>query len=122
MPFPNTHPALKAHQRHKCCCTSPDRSSIGEHRWACLLLRGDNKMVDADARFAGQELHMHAPAQLPAYAPMLAAYQRAHAAELRVMIADLPLRVGDHVLDMACGAGVYSVWLAEHIAPHGTVV
>jgi SAM-dependent methyltransferase len=53
---------------------------------------------------------------------MLAAYHRAHAAELRVMIAELPLRPGDRVLDMACGAGTYSVWLAERVGPHGTVV
>jgi SAM-dependent methyltransferase len=61
------------------------------------------------------------PDRLPAYAPMLAAYQRAHAAELRAMIEQLPLRPGDRVLDMACGAGAYSVWLAERVAPHGSV-
>jgi SAM-dependent methyltransferase len=58
---------------------------------------------------------------LPAYAPMLAAYQRAHAAELRAMIADLPVRPGDRVLDMACGEGVYTCWLAERVGPHGLV-
>src|SRR5215211_7245871 len=58
---------------------------------------------------------------LPSYAPVLAAYQRALAAELRAMIADLPLRPGDRVLDMACGAGVYTCWLAERVGPHGLV-
>jgi SAM-dependent methyltransferase len=59
---------------------------------------------------------------LPAYAEMLTAYHRAHAPELRAMLADLPLRPGDTVLDMACGDGIYSAWLAEHVAPHGSVV
>jgi SAM-dependent methyltransferase len=59
--------------------------------------------------------------QLPPYAPMLAAFQRAHAAELRQMIADLPLRPGDRVLDLACGEGVYAAWLAERVAPGGSV-
>jgi len=63
-----------------------------------------------------------APHALPAYAEMLLAFHRAHAPELRAMIDDLPLRVGDRVLDMACGDGVYSCWLAEHVAPHGQVV
>src|SRR5690242_19356768 len=63
----------------------------------------------------------HEPDDLPAYAPMLAAFQRAHAAELRRMLADLPLRPGDRVLDVACGEGVYTCWLAEHVAPDGLV-
>src|SRR6266540_6272412 len=58
---------------------------------------------------------------LPAYAPMLAAYQRGHAAELRAMIAALPLQHGDRVLDMACGEGVYTCWLAERVGPNGRV-
>lgn len=59
---------------------------------------------------------------LPAYAPMLTAYHRAHAPELRAMIADLPLRPGDHVLDLACGDGVYSCWIAERLGDAGRVV
>jgi SAM-dependent methyltransferase len=58
---------------------------------------------------------------LPAYAAVLSAYHRAHADELRAMIAGLPLRPGDQVLDMACGDGAYSVWLAERVAPNGHV-
>lgn len=60
--------------------------------------------------------------ELPAYAPMLAAYHRAYARELRQMIADLPLQPGDRVLDMACGDGTHSLWLAERVAPSGSVV
>ena len=54
--------------------------------------------------------------ELPPYAAMLAAFHRGHAAELRAMIADLPLRPGDQVLDMACGDGAYTCWLAERVA------
>jgi SAM-dependent methyltransferase len=59
---------------------------------------------------------------LPDYAPMLAAYHRAHAAELRVMVDNLPLRPGDNVLDMACGDGAYTVLLAEKVGSGGSVV
>jgi ubiquinone/menaquinone biosynthesis C-methylase UbiE len=59
---------------------------------------------------------------LPEYAPMLAAYHRAHAAELRAMIGDLPVRAGDHVLDMPCGDGAYTVLLAEKVGSDGSVV
>jgi ubiquinone/menaquinone biosynthesis C-methylase UbiE len=63
-----------------------------------------------------------APNDLPEYTPMLAAYHRAHAAELRAMIGDLPVRPGDRVLDMPCGDGVYSVLLAEKVGSGGGVV
>lgn len=59
--------------------------------------------------------------QPPGSASMLEAYQRAHAPELRNIIADLHLRTNQHVLDMACGSGMYTTWLAEHVAPYGTV-
>src|SRR4051812_40963674 len=58
----------------------------------------------------------------PDYAPMLAAYHRAHAAELCAMIGDLPLRAGDSVLDMPCGDGVYTLLLAEKVGSGGSVV
>jgi SAM-dependent methyltransferase len=53
---------------------------------------------------------------------MLAAYQRSHAAELRAMIGSLPLPPGARVLDLACGAGLYTCWLAERVGPQGMVV
>ncbi|HEX6289087.1 MAG TPA: methyltransferase domain-containing protein [Herpetosiphonaceae bacterium] len=71
------------------------------------------------AQEVGAGLDKHA---LPAYAPMLAAYHRACAAELRAIVGELPLREGDRVLDMACGDGVYSVWLAEHVGADGRVI
>jgi SAM-dependent methyltransferase len=79
-------------------------------------------MAIADAAFAEPFQLLGARSQVPDYAPMLAAYQRGHAEELRAMVADLPLRPGDRVLDMACGGGTYTVWLAEQVAPDGAVV
>jgi ubiquinone/menaquinone biosynthesis C-methylase UbiE len=59
---------------------------------------------------------------VPSYEPMLAAYHRGFAAELRAMVAALPLEPGQFVLDMACGDGVYSPWLVERVGPGGRVV
>lgn len=70
------------------------------------------------AREVGQGL---AADELPAYAPMLTAFHTAHARELQAMVADLPLRPGDRVLDLACGDGAYAVWLAERVGPEGRV-
>lgn len=61
-------------------------------------------------------------AALPAYAPMLAAFHRACAASLRAIVGEIPLRHGSRVLDMACGDGVYTAWLAERVGPRGHVV
>jgi SAM-dependent methyltransferase len=44
---------------------------------------------------------------------MLSAYHRARATELRAITATLPLSRDDRVLDLACGDGCYSLWLAE---------
>ncbi len=60
--------------------------------------------------------------KLPGYAPTLMAYHRALAQELRGAVAGLPLRPGDRVLDLACGDGVYSRWLAERIGESGRVL
>lgn len=59
---------------------------------------------------------------VPAYEPMLAAYHRAFARELRSMLDVLPLAPGQSVLDMACGDGVYSPWLADKVGQAGRVV
>jgi ubiquinone/menaquinone biosynthesis C-methylase UbiE len=53
---------------------------------------------------------------------MLAAYHRAFAPELREVIAGLPIREGDRVVEMACGDGAYSPWLAGRVGPAGAVV
>lgn len=62
------------------------------------------------------------PDQLPAYEPMLTAYHRAAAAELRSMIVDLALQPGARALDIACGDGIYCAWMAEQVGPAGRVV
>ena len=73
------------------------------------------------------ELHHTAVArgealQLPEYASMLAAYHRAYAPELQAIMDTLPLRLGDRVLDMACGDGTYAPWITRHIGEQGRVV
>jgi SAM-dependent methyltransferase len=80
------------------------------------------KAMPEEANFAhevGRGLSIDA---LPDYTPMLEAYHRAHAAELRSMVADLPLCPADQVLDLACGDGIYSCWIAERLGPEGRVV
>jgi ubiquinone/menaquinone biosynthesis C-methylase UbiE len=58
---------------------------------------------------------------LPHYARMLAAYHQAYCVELREMLAALPIAAGDRVLDIACGDGAYSSWLAEKVGAQGSV-
>jgi ubiquinone/menaquinone biosynthesis C-methylase UbiE len=62
------------------------------------------------------------PDKLPGYAPTLLAYHRAFERELRALIAGLPLRPDDRVLDRACGDGAYARWLAERLGAGGGVL
>ena len=71
---------------------------------------------------SGPRPHRARPAKLPGYAPTLLAYHRAFERELRELIAGLPLRPGDRVLDLACGDGVYAHWLAERLGEGGRVL
>jgi ubiquinone/menaquinone biosynthesis C-methylase UbiE len=48
---------------------------------------------------------------LPDYAPRLEAYQRSRERELRAIIRTLP--TGERGLDVACGGGRFTAWLAE---------
>jgi len=59
---------------------------------------------------------------VPDYESMLAAYHAAFSGELRAMVAGLPIREGDRVLDLACGDGAYSGWLSEHVGDDGVVL
>ncbi len=65
---------------------------------------------------------MPTSAGLPDYEPMLAAYHRAFAPELREIVAGLPIREGDRVVEIACGDGAYSPWLAGRVGPGGAVL
>lgn len=78
--------------------------------------------ADHEPAFAQEVEPGNSKNELPAYAPMLAAFHRACAAELRAIIDSLPLQGGERVLDMACGDGVYSTWLADRVGPTGSVV
>lgn len=69
------------------------------------------EIVDAAAR-----------GELPAYAPRMAVFHRACAAELRAILAEVPVSAGDRVLDLACGDGIYATWLAERVGDRGRVV
>jgi ubiquinone/menaquinone biosynthesis C-methylase UbiE len=60
------------------------------------------------------EIHQAiAERRLPRYAETMAAFHRAFAPELRAMIASIWPAGAKRVLDLACGDGCYSVWLAE---------
>ena len=52
-------------------------------------------------------------AGLPSYAPLLISQHRAFEQEFRAIVASLPLRSDDRVLDLACGDGAFSRWFAE---------
>lgn len=58
---------------------------------------------------------------LPAYAPMLKAFHREFAAELRAMLTTLPLQSGNSVLEVATGDGQFAVWLNELVGDEGSV-
>jgi SAM-dependent methyltransferase len=60
--------------------------------------------------------------KIPDYEAGLAAFHQAHAGTLQRMVRELPLAAGDKVLDMACGDGRYTRWLAEGVAPGGEVI
>ncbi len=60
--------------------------------------------------------------ELPDYAPLLAAYHAAFAVELEGMVRSLPIPEGAQVLEMACGDGAYTPWLARKVGPAGSVV
>jgi ubiquinone/menaquinone biosynthesis C-methylase UbiE len=61
-------------------------------------------------------------AAVPGYSAELAAFHRAHRPELRQIIAGLNLSPGGRVLDLACGDGAYSRWLADEVGEQGCVV
>src|SRR5262245_16992239 len=81
-----------------------------------------------DISLKGRESQRSTPAsdeptgsELPDYAPLLAAFHEEFAAELRSVLARLPIGPGDHILDVACGDGRYAAWLAERAGTDGSV-
>ena len=57
---------------------------------------------------------------VPGYEPLLAAYHAAFSKELRFILESLPICSGDEVLDVGCGDGDYSCWMAPLVAPTGS--
>ena len=53
---------------------------------------------------------------------MLRAYHQGFAAELAAMVATLPIEPGHQILEVACGDGTYTTWLAQRTGPSGLVV
>ena len=87
-----------------------------------MLLDDDERTERSEPNRVTRSVARVSPAKLPGYAPTLLAYHRAFASELRALIAGLPLRPGDRVLDLACGDGVYARWLAERVGEGGRVL
>lgn len=52
----------------------------------------------------------------------LLAHHKFKEAERRRIVEDLELEPGDGVLDLGCGIGLWSGWLAEKVAPGGWAV
>ena len=65
---------------------------------------------------------MTSDASLPDYAPLLRAFHAGFAAELAAMVATLPIEIGQSVLEVACGDGAYTPWLADRVGTSGLVV
>lgn len=63
----------------------------------------------------------HVSAHRPSYDKSLSAYQRAFAAELRQIVGCLPLTKDMRVLDVPCGNGFYSRFLAERLGRRGEI-
>ena len=72
---------------------------------------------------AGDGGHHHHGAEEPqAYARMLERLNRFQEPEVRAAIAALHLPAGSHGLDVGCGVGLYTLWLAEAVGPRGRVM
>jgi len=68
---------------------------------------------------------MTRPSTLPAYGRLAAAYDSRTASYQRYrdeVVAELPLRRGDTVLDVGCGTGLCFAEVRERIGPEGTIV
>ncbi len=59
---------------------------------------------------------------IPDYQEQLGAYHRGFEREIEAIINVLPIKAGQRVLDMACGDGTHTAFLAERVGPEGRVV
>jgi SAM-dependent methyltransferase len=65
----------------------------------------------------------HAPtAETEPFTRSLERMNRFQEPEARQLIADLGLPAGSSGLDIGCGVGLYTLWLAEAVGPHGRVL
>jgi demethylmenaquinone methyltransferase/2-methoxy-6-polyprenyl-1,4-benzoquinol methylase len=64
----------------------------------------------------------HGEQEAQTYATMLTRMNRFQEPEARTAISDLQLPRGSRGLDVGCGVGLYTLWLAEAIGPQGCVV
>jgi ubiquinone/menaquinone biosynthesis C-methylase UbiE len=72
-------------------------------------------------RMEQQARHHHA-GDAQDYAVVLERLNRFQEPEARTAIADLRLPTGSRGLGVGCGVGLYTLWLAEAVGPHGQVV
>ena len=59
---------------------------------------------------------------IPEYQDTLGTFHDAFGKELRELVDSLPIGPGDRVIDLACGDGCFSKWLADRVGPEGLVV
>src|SRR5262245_15533560 len=82
--------------------------------------RSDGAVGDAHA-MSHAPSHAHVPEAEP-FTKSLERMNRFQEPEARALIADLALPPGSRGLDVGCGAGLFALWLAEAVGPHGCVV
>jgi SAM-dependent methyltransferase len=70
---------------------------------------------------SGHRSH-HAATETEPYSRALEQMNRFQAPEGQAAIADLALPLGSRGLDVGCGLGLYTLWLAEAVGPGGSVV
>lgn len=66
--------------------------------------------------------HTHRHGNAHDYATVLEHMNRFQEPEGRAAIAALHLPLGSYGLDVGCGVGLYALWLAEALGPHGRVL
>jgi demethylmenaquinone methyltransferase/2-methoxy-6-polyprenyl-1,4-benzoquinol methylase len=65
------------------------------------------------------QAHHYSAGDAQDYAVVLERMNRFQEPEARTAIADLRLPTGSRGLDVGCGVGLYALWLAQAVGPHG---